>query len=105
MLSRGRWWRRVPTELLEPVSSNVLRFKTDGALPAARWKAGAVTGRIVQLPAQDAAQIEHYLATEAPGGLGNWEDIEIRKADLEDVFLDVMGAVRAANQRTSGRGR
>ena len=92
MLKQGRVVALARTsELLKSASSNVLRFKTDGALPAALQSRARVTGRIVQLPAQDAAQIEQYLATARQAGLA-LEDIEIRKADLEDVFLDVMGA-------------
>jgi len=48
-----------------------------------------ITGRIVQLPAHDAREIEAYLAAVREAGLVA-EDVEIRKADLEDVFLDVM---------------
>jgi ABC-2 type transport system ATP-binding protein len=48
-----------------------------------------ITGRIVQFPANDALEIETYLAAVRQAGLIA-EDIEIRKADLEDVFLDVM---------------
>ena len=48
-----------------------------------------ITGRIVQLPAHDAHEIERYLAIIRQAGL-RVEDVEIRKADLEDVFLDVM---------------
>ena len=50
-----------------------------------------VTGRIVQLPAHDAAEIEHHLAALRQAGIAP-EDVEIRRADLEDVFLQVMGA-------------
>jgi len=52
-----------------------------------------VTGRIVQLPAHDALEIEQHLAVIREAGL-RVEDVEIRKADLEDVFLDVMAAGR-----------
>ena len=45
----------------------------------------------MQFPAHDAAQIEYYLAAVRSAGLLA-QDVEIRKADLEDVFLDVMGA-------------
>ena len=48
-----------------------------------------MVGRIVQLPAHDAAEIERHLAVVREAGLVA-EDVEIRKADLEDVFLDVM---------------
>jgi ABC-2 type transport system ATP-binding protein len=77
------------SELLKAASSNVLRFKLDGPLPAAFEGKARVTGRIVQLPAHDAHEIERHLAVIREAGLAV-EDVEIRKADLEDVFLDVM---------------
>ncbi len=83
------------SDLLKSASSNVLRFKTDGhQLPAALAARARVTGRIVQLPAHDALEIERHLAAVREAGL-TVEDVEIRKADLEDVFLEVM-AGRAA---------
>ena len=78
-------------ELLKAASSNVLRFKLDAPLPPALAAKARVTGRIVQLPAHDALEIERHLAALREAGL-NAEDVEIRKADLEDVFLDVMHA-------------
>ena len=45
----------------------------------------------MQLPAHNAHEVEQYLAVIREAGL-HAEDIEIRKADLEDVFLEVMGA-------------
>jgi ABC-2 type transport system ATP-binding protein len=78
-------------ELLKAASSNVLRFKLDANLPVALTKKARVTGRIVQLPAHDALEIESHLATLREAGL-HAQDVEIRKADLEDVFLDVMQA-------------
>ncbi len=84
------------SELLKAASSNVLRFKMDAALPESFADKARVTGRIVQLPAHDAHEIEQYLAQIREAGL-RVEDVEIRKADLEDVFLDVMsGKARAA---------
>jgi len=77
--------------LLKNASSNVLRFKIDEQLPPELASQARVTGRIVQFPAHDAAQIEHYLSCVRQAGLVA-QDVEIRKADLEDVFLDVMGA-------------
>jgi ABC-2 type transport system ATP-binding protein len=77
--------------LLKNASSNVLRFKLDEQLPTELAAQARITGRIVQFPAHDAAQIEHYLAAVRSAGL-QAQDVEIRKADLEDVFLDVMGA-------------
>jgi ABC-2 type transport system ATP-binding protein len=81
------------SELLKAASSNVLRFKLDGALPDAFEGKARVTGRIVQLPAHDAHEIEQHLAVIRQAGL-RVEDVEIRKADLEDVFIDVMAAPR-----------
>ncbi len=75
--------------LLKAASSNVLRFKVDGDLPPALAAQARVTGRIVQFPAHDALEIEHFLAAVRQSGLVA-HDVEIRKADLEDVFLDVM---------------
>jgi ABC-2 type transport system ATP-binding protein len=81
------------SDLLKAASSNVLRFKMDGALPREFQGKARVTGRIVQLPAHDAHEIEQHLAVIRQAGL-RVEDVEIRKADLEDVFLDVMTAAR-----------
>lgn len=77
------------SELLKRASSNVLRFKTDQALPADLAAVARVTGRVVQLPAHNALDVERLLARARECGV-TAEDIEIRKADLEDVFLDVM---------------
>jgi ABC-2 type transport system ATP-binding protein len=82
------------SDLLRAASSNVLRFKIDGELPREFAGKARVTGRIVQLPAHDAHEIERYLAVIRQAGL-RVEDVEIRKADLEDVFLDLMAAGRA----------
>jgi len=90
MLKQGRVLALASTsELLKSASSNVLRFKIDGQLPADLAVKARITGRIVQFPAHDAVEIESYLAAVRQAGLVA-EDVEIRKADLEDVFLDVM---------------
>ncbi len=91
MLKQGRVVALARTsELLKAASSNVLRFKLDAQLPPELAQGARVTGRIVQFPAHNAAEIEHYLAAVRQAGLVA-EDVEIRKADLEDVFLQVMG--------------
>ena len=77
------------SELLKAASSNVLRFKVDSELPKVLADKARITGRIVQFPAHDALEIEQYLAAVREAGLVA-HDVEIRKADLEDVFLDVM---------------
>ena len=82
------------SELLKAASSNVLRFKLDGVLPAQFEGKARVTGRIVQLPAHDAHEIEQHLSVIRQAGL-RVEDVEIRKADLEDVFLEVMSGKSA----------
>jgi ABC-2 type transport system ATP-binding protein len=76
--------------LLKAASSNVLRFKIDGELPPDLAAKARITGRIVQFPAHNALEIEQYLAAVRSAGM-EAQDVEIRKADLEDVFLDVMG--------------
>ena len=90
MLKQGRVVALAQTsELLKAASSNVLRFKIDSELPKALAEKARITGRIVQFPAHNANEIEQYLAAIREAGLVA-EDVEIRKADLEDVFLDVM---------------
>ncbi|MBU3739465.1 MAG: ABC transporter ATP-binding protein [Rhodoferax sp.] len=79
------------TALLKTASGNVLRFKLDGALPPELAARARITGRIVQFPVQDALEIERCLAAVRQAGLVA-QDIEVRKADLEDVFLALMGA-------------
>ncbi|MHB8950626.1 MAG: ABC transporter ATP-binding protein [Rhodoferax sp.] len=77
--------------LLKSGTSNLLRFKIDGELPKELADQARVTGRVVQFPAQDAQAIERYLAAVREAGLSA-QDVEIRRADLEDVFLAVMAA-------------
>jgi ABC-2 type transport system ATP-binding protein len=77
------------SDLLKAASSNVLRFKTADTLPPELAARARITGRIVQLPAHNALDIENYLAAVRQAGV-TLEDVEIRKADLEDVFLGVM---------------
>ena len=77
------------SDLLKSASSNVLQFKTDSALPISVADRARVTGRIVQIPAANAADVEQMLAALRQGGVTP-EDVEIRRADLEDVFIRVM---------------
>lgn len=90
MLKQGKVVALAQTsELLKAASSNVLRFKIDRELPKVLADKARITGRIVQFPAHNANEIEQYLAAIREAGLVA-EDVEIRKADLEDVFLEVM---------------
>jgi ABC-2 type transport system ATP-binding protein len=90
MLKQGRVIALDRTsELLRAASSNVLRFKTDGMLPWAIAQHARITGRIVQLPAHSAHEVEQLLTAIREAGL-DVEDVEMRKADLEDVFIDLM---------------
>jgi ABC-2 type transport system ATP-binding protein len=75
--------------LLAGTASTMLRFKTDTPLPAALAGQARVTGRIVQLTAHDAAEVETLLATLRAAQVPV-EDLEIGRADLEDVFLEIM---------------
>jgi len=89
------------SNLLKAASSNVLRFKIDSELPKALAEKARVTGRIVQFPAHDALEVERYLAAVREAGLVA-HDVEIRKADLEDVFLDVMAQNKNSVQGVGG---
>ncbi len=97
MLQKGRVVALNSTsELLRAAASNVLRFKLDGTLPPRLAAKARVVGRIVQLPANTATEVESYLASVREAGLVA-EDVEVRKADLEDVFLDVMNKSKDAS--------
>ncbi len=77
------------SNLLAGTASTMLRFKTDQALPPELAGKARVTGRIVQLPARDALEIETLLATLRQSGC-HIEDLEMGRADLEDIFLNIM---------------
>ncbi len=97
MLKQGRLVALDKTSaLLAGRAGTMLRFKTDGALPPEVAAVARVTGRIVQAKARDAAEVEHLLATLRAADV-KVEDLEIGRADLEDVFLEIMqGAERPA---------
>jgi ABC-2 type transport system ATP-binding protein len=90
MLKQGRVVALDKTSaLLAGRASTMLRFKTAAALPPEVAAAARVTGRIVQVKARDAADVEALLATLRAAGV-KVEDLEIGRADLEDVFLEIM---------------
>jgi ABC-2 type transport system ATP-binding protein len=76
--------------LLSGMASTMLRFKTDQPLPPAVAALARITGRTVQAKAHDAAEVESLLAALRTAGV-KIEDLEIGRADLEDVFLDLVG--------------
>ncbi len=75
--------------LLAGTASTMLRFKTDRPLPATLVARARVTGRVAQVKVRDASQVEHTLADLRMAGV-KVEDLEIGRADLEDVFLEIM---------------
>jgi ABC-2 type transport system ATP-binding protein len=84
--------------LLAGRASTMLRFKTDATLPPALAENAQITGRVVQLKAHDAAEVESMLTALR---LANCpvEELQMGRADLEDVFLEIMqaaGSVPAA---------
>jgi ABC-2 type transport system ATP-binding protein len=90
MLKQGRVVALDRTaNLLAGTASTMLRFKTDDALPASVTARTRVTGRIAQVTAHDAAEVEVILGQLRQGGV-KIEDLEIGRADLEDVFLEIM---------------
>lgn len=80
--------------LLQRFSANVLRFKTDQPLPPALAAQARATGRIKQVKVHDALEVERVLAALRQAGVVV-EDVEVHKADLEDVFLELMAQQRA----------
>ncbi len=90
MLKQGRIVALDRTSaLLAGTASTMLRFKTDDALPPALAAQARVTGRIAQLKAHDAGEVEAHLAALRAAGV-RVEDLEIGRADLEDVFVEIM---------------
>ena len=75
--------------LLSGAAGTVLAFKTDAALPPRLAATARVTGRIVQLRVPDAGAVEQTLAALREAGV-HVEDLEIRRPDLEDVFVHTM---------------
>ena len=90
MLKQGRVVALDRTSaLLAGTASTMLRFKLDKPLPAALAANSRVTGRIVQITAHDAREVESILAVLHGAGCEP-EDLEIGRADLEDVFIEIM---------------
>jgi ABC-2 type transport system ATP-binding protein len=90
MLKQGRLVALDRTAtLLAGTASTMLRFKTDDALPPDIAAQARVTGRIAQVTARDAAEVEALLGRLRAAGV-RIEDLEIGRADLEDVFLEIM---------------
>jgi ABC-2 type transport system ATP-binding protein len=90
MLKKGQIVALDRTEnLLAGTASTMLRFKTDQTLPVTLAAQARVTGRSVQLQAHDAQEVEALLKQLREQGV-RVEDLEIGRADLEDVFLEIM---------------
>lgn len=91
MLKRGRIVAlEDTTTLLSAASHSVLQFKTDHLLPEELAQLARVTGRVVQIPAKEAGDVEVLLGQLRQAGV-HVQDMEIRRADLEDVFVTIMG--------------
>src|SRR5215216_3199016 len=90
MLKQGRVVALDRTSaLLAGTASTMMRFKMDTPLPPQLVPQSRVTGRIVQIKAHDAKEVEAVLATLHAAGCQP-EDLEIGRADLENVFLEIM---------------
>ena len=94
MLKQGRVVALDRTSaLLAGTAHQMLRFKTDDALPPSVAAQARVTGRIAQVRARDAGEVESVLARLREARV-RVEDLEIGRADLEDVFLEIMHGAR-----------
>ncbi len=102
MLKRGKVVALEKTStLLNNASANTLYFKTDQALPEGVLPLARVTGRIVEIPANGPEEIERHLSVLRQAGV-KAEDVEIRKADLEDVFIELMNRPSATGLTEAG---
>jgi ABC-2 type transport system ATP-binding protein len=96
MLKQGRVVALDKTSaLLAGTAHQMLRFKTDDALPVDVASQARVTGRIAQVRAHDAGEVESVLARLRQANV-RVEDLEIGRADLEDVFIEIMQTEKAA---------
>ncbi|HEX2542986.1 MAG TPA: ABC transporter ATP-binding protein [Caldimonas sp.] len=77
------------TALLAGTASTMLSFKLDRPLPPALTANARVTGRTVQITAHDAREVQSILSVLHAAGCDP-EDLEIGRADLEDVFIEIM---------------
>src|SRR5881409_3363869 len=99
MLKQGRVVALDRTSaLLAGTASTMLRFKMDAKLPASLAPRARVTGRIAQVTAHDASEVEMILGQLRAAGV-KIEDLEIGRADLEDVFLEIMQDEPAVAER------
>jgi ABC-2 type transport system ATP-binding protein len=104
MLKQGRVVALDRTSaLLAGTAHQMMRFKTDDTLPAALAAQARVTGRIVQLRAHDAAEVETHLASLRAAQV-RVEDLEIGRADLEDVFVEIMQGGRPPSPAAAAPG-
>jgi ABC-2 type transport system ATP-binding protein len=95
MLKQGRIVALDRTaHLLAHAAGTMVRFKSDHVLPADLVAQARITGRSVQIPVQGAAGVEQLLRSVREAGIAI-EDLEIGRADLEDVFLDIMQGAAA----------
>ena len=102
MLKQGRLLALAPTsDLLANCHGQVLAFKTDSPLPAALAARARVTGRIVHLPLSAAGELEATLNTLREAGV-QLADVEMRKADLEEVFLRLMAGQGMGQSMAAG---
>jgi ABC-2 type transport system ATP-binding protein len=90
MMKEGHLLALAPTSaLLADYHGQVLSFKTQSALPAALAARARITGRIVHLSLRAADELEATLKILREAGVV-LTDVEMRKADLEEVFLRLM---------------
>ncbi|RMX10917.1 ABC transporter ATP-binding protein [Allofranklinella schreckenbergeri] len=94
-------------DLLARLSQSVLQFKTQQALPPALAARARVTGRTVQIPTgqpQGSAQaVEEILNQLRQAGV-QIEEMEIRRAHLEDVFIALMQQERQDQAAPAAQG-
>jgi ABC-2 type transport system ATP-binding protein len=79
--------------LLAGTAHQMLRFRTDDALPPDVARQARVTGRIAQVAAHDVHEVEAILTRLRAAGV-RVEDLQIGRPALEDVFIEIMSGGR-----------
>jgi ABC-2 type transport system ATP-binding protein len=90
MLKAGHLLTLQPTTtLLAGHAATIMQFKTSATLPPDLLQRARITGRSVHLKLAHAQELEAVLVRLRQSACPV-EDLEVHRADLEDVFLDIM---------------
>jgi ABC-2 type transport system ATP-binding protein len=104
MLKAGVSWRWTAPARCSSCLRQCAAFQDYRCIASGAGARARVTGSVVQLPAHSALEIEQFWLQVRESGLVV-EDVEMRKADLEDVFIEIMNRHSVGWRIVSAPGR